>query len=304
MITYTLTQLRYFVAAADHGSVAGAARALNISQPSISTAIAKLEANFGVRLLLRHHAHGVSLTAAGQPLLAEARSLLAHAGELAEHARGLGETVRGRLDVGCFVTLAPSFMPAIARGFTDAHPEVDIRLHEGHQDALLRGLASGRFMVALLYDFDLGGDLDLEPLADLAPYALLPGDHPLARRRKVSLAELAPEPMVLLDMPPSRDYFTSLFLKAGLEPQIRFRSPSFETVRGMVGNGVGYSLLVTRPAGDRSYDGRPLACRPLADDVEPGRVVLARLAQSRPTRLTETFADYCRSYFADGAGGG
>lgn len=272
---------------------------MNISQPSISTAIAKLEAGFGVRLLLRHHAHGVSPTPAGRPLLAEARSLLAHAGELAEHARGLGESVRGRLDVGCFVTIAPSFFPAISRGFTAAHPEVDIRLHEGHQDELLRGLESGRFTVALLYDFDLRGDLDLLALADLAPYALLPGDHPLALRRTVSLAALAPEPMVLLDMPPSRDYFTSLFHKAGYDPDIRFRSPSFETVRGMVGNGVGYSLLVTRPASDLSYDGRPLACRPLADDVEPGRVVLARLAQSRPTRLTESFADYCRSYFAD-----
>jgi len=301
-MNYTLRQLEYFVAAADHGSVAGAARALNISQPSISTAIAKLEALLGVRLLLRHHAHGVSLTPAGLPLLAEARSLLAHAGELAEHARGLGETVRGRLDVGCFVTIAPSFIPAIARGFTDAHPKVEIRLHEGHQDELLSGLASGRFTVALLYDFDLAGDLDLQPLADLAPYALLPGGHPLARRRKVSLAELAPLPMVLLDMPPSRDYFTSLFLKRGLEPDIRFRSPSFETVRGMVGNGVGYSLLVTRPASDQSYDGQPLVCCPLADDVEPGRVVLARLGQSRPTRLVETFAEYCRGYFADGAG--
>jgi DNA-binding transcriptional LysR family regulator len=301
-MNYTLRQLQYFVAAADHGSVAGAARALNISQPSISTAIAKLEALLGVRLLLRHHAHGVSLTPAGLPLLAEARSLLAHAVELAEHARGLGESVSGRLDVGCFVTIAPSFFPAIARGFTETHPEVDIRLHEGHQDELLSGLASGRFTVALLYDFDLAGDLDLQPLADLAPYALLPGDHPLARRRKVALAELAPLPMVLLDMPPSRDYFTSLFLKCGLKPDIRFRSPSFETVRGMVGNGVGYSLLVTRPASDLSYDGRPLACRPLADDVEPGRVVLARLSQSRPTRLVESFADYCRTYFAEGAG--
>ena len=201
-MTYTLRQLQYFVAAADHGSVAGAARALNISQPSISTAIAKLEALLGVRLLLRHHAHGVSLTPAGQPLLVEARSLLAHAGELTAHARGLGEAVRGRLDVGCFVTIAPSFFPAIARGFTVAHGEVDIRLHEGHQDALLEGLASGRFTVALLYDYDLAGDLDLQPLADLAPYALLPGDHPLARRAKVALAELAPLPMVLLDMPP------------------------------------------------------------------------------------------------------
>lgn len=297
MITFTLRQLAYFVAAADRGSVAEAARGLNVSQPSVSTAIAKLEDLFGVQLFLRHHAHGVSLTPAGQPLLADARSLLAYAAELAERARGLGEAVRGRLDVGCFVTIAPSFMPAIVMGFTRDYPQVDVRLHEGHQDELLRGLESGRFTVALLYDVELGGHLDVQPLVDLPPYALLPGDHPLAARESASLRQLSAEPMVLLDVPPSREYFTSLFLKAGLEPQVRFRSASIETVRGMVGNGVGYSLLVTRPAGDLTYDGRGLVCLPLADAVEPGRLVLARLAQARPTRLVETFAAHCRSYF-------
>ena len=300
-MNYTLRQLEYFVAAADHGSVAGAARALNISQPSISTAIAKLEALLGVRLLLRHHAHGVSLTPAGLPLLAEARSLLAHAGELAEHARGLGETVRGRLDVGCFVTIAPSFIPAIARGFTDAHPKVDIRLHEGHQDELLSGLASGRFTVALLYDFDLAGDLDLQPLADLAPYALLPGGHPLARRRKVSLAELAPLPMVLLDMPPSRDWFLGLFRAAGVEANVAHTSPSMELVRGMVGQGLGYSVLVTRPRHDRTYDGRRVVVRPLSDSPTAGRVVIGHLRGHRQTRLMQVFAEAAAAHFVQEA---
>jgi hypothetical protein len=57
---------------------------------------------------------------------------------------------------------------------------------------------------------------------------------------------------------------------------------------------------VTRPAGDTAYDGQGLACRPLADEVEPGHIVLARLAQARPTRLVETFTAHCRAYFAAG----
>jgi DNA-binding transcriptional LysR family regulator len=302
MITYTLRQLTYFVAAADHGSVAKAARALNVSQPSVSMAIAKLEGLFGVQLFLRHHAHGVSTTPAGRPLLAEARSLLAHAGELAERAQGLGAGVTGRLDVGCYLTLAPFFMPRIVAGFTKAHPDVEIALHEGHQDELLDGMAAGRHTVALIYDVDLPGHVEAEALVDLPPYALLPAGHALAASPTVALADLVREPLVLLDVPPGREYFTSLFTRAGLEPDIRFRSASIETVRGMVASGLGVSLLVTRPAGDLAYDGQGVACRPLTDPVEPGHIVLARLAQSRPTRLVETFAAHCRCYFA-GEGG-
>src|SRR5438552_13597925 len=83
MIRYTLKQLAYFTAAAEEESVTGAARALNVSQPSISAAIAHLERVLGVQLFLRHHAQGLSLTAAGRTIFAEARNLLAHAGELA-----------------------------------------------------------------------------------------------------------------------------------------------------------------------------------------------------------------------------
>ena len=103
--------------------------------------------------------------------------------------------------------------------------------------------------------------------------------------------------MVLLDIPPSRDYFTGLFLAHGLRPRVGFRTTSFETVRGMVGNGHGFSILVTRPAGDLTYDGLPLAIRPLAEPVAPGRVVLARMKGARPTRLTETVARFCREFF-------
>ena len=70
--------------------------------------------------------------------------------------------------------------------------------------------------------------------------------HPLAGQASIALQHLAAEPMVLLDIPPSRDYFTSLFVEVGLAPTIRYYSPSFEMVRGMVGNGLGYALSPNR----------------------------------------------------------
>jgi len=63
---YTLKQLCYFVAVADHASITEAARALFISQPAVSSAISHLEKTFGVQLLLRYQAKGTALTAAGR----------------------------------------------------------------------------------------------------------------------------------------------------------------------------------------------------------------------------------------------
>jgi len=169
LIPFTLRQLTYFVATAEQGSVAGAARALNISQPSVSAAIARLEALFAVQLFVRHHARGVVPTAIGRRLLGEARGLLAQAEDIGQSARELGQTVRGRLAIGCFVTFAPLYMPNLIMRFTTDHPGTELRLSEGYHDELFEGLESGTLELALLYDFALPARLAVHPLAAFPP---------------------------------------------------------------------------------------------------------------------------------------
>jgi len=298
MLTYTLRQLEYFTAAADCGSVAGAAATLNVSQPSVSNAILKLEDHFGVQLFVRHHAQGVSLTPVGHRILADARNLLRHANDLQHNAKAAGDVIQGGLELGCFITLAPSFMPALVTGFTERYPGVSINLQEGIQNDLVAGLGSGRFELAFLYDLDLPDTVARVPLCAFEPYVLLPEAHALTEKSALSLEDLADEPLILLDIPPSRDYFTGLFHKAGIEPRVAFASPSLEMVRGLVGRGLGCSLLVTRPYSDHTYDGRRIEARPLNHDAATSTVCLAHLAQSRPTRLMETFTEFCRTWFA------
>src|SRR4051794_29305066 len=91
----TLRQLEYFVAVAEHGSIAAAAGALPISESAVSVAISELESIVGVRLLHRVRARGVTLTAAGIALLPEARSLVARARELERTAADAGGAVAG-----------------------------------------------------------------------------------------------------------------------------------------------------------------------------------------------------------------
>jgi hypothetical protein len=103
-----LRALRYFVAAADAGSVTAAAGEVRVSQPSISAAIAQLEADLGVQLFVRHHARGLSMTAAGERFLAHARGLLAHAREVEQFAGSMGDAQSGEVSAACFITLRPS----------------------------------------------------------------------------------------------------------------------------------------------------------------------------------------------------
>lgn len=293
MIAYTLRQLAYFVTAAEHKSLLQAALQLHVSPPSVSTAIAKLEGQFGVQLLIRHHAQGVSLTPSGQRLLPQAQSLLRHAEELQQSAVATGNTVSGELNVGCFVTIAALFMPSLISGFTRIHPAATIRLYEGNQAEIIEALKRGRLELALVYDRELSGDVHFELLTESAPYVLLPAGHPLAKKKRLALKALRNEPLILLDIPPSREYFLSLFEDDDFEPRIGFSSPSFEVVRGMVGRGAGYSLLVTKPQGDVTYDGCKLVTRPLAGSKEPGRIGLAVVSNLRPTRLMQAFREYC-----------
>ena len=297
MLPYTLRQLEYALAVNEHGSVARAAASFGVAQPSVSASLAKLEDQIGLQLFIRHHAQGVTATPQGARFLAEARNLLSQAQDLQRQSEAAGTTIEGTLSIGSFTTIAPAFAPKIISQFMALHPKAKLRLEEGTQEHLFEGLRGGRYDLALLYSVDLPDEFMSTPLVSLPPHILLPQHHRLATRRRIALRDLAAEPFVLLDIPPSRTYFLRILQSAGIEPKIAFSSPSLEIVRGLVGQGLGYSILITRPHGDHSYDGEPLAIRAIAEDVERGEIVLATLRQMRKTRLVSAFEEHCVRYF-------
>ncbi|WP_374330857.1 LysR family transcriptional regulator [Aestuariivirga sp.] len=297
MLRYTLRQVEYAVAIWDHGSVAAASAHLGVAQPTLSASLAKLEEQVGLQIFIRHHAQGVSPSPAGLRFLAEARNLLTHAQDLQRDTLAAGTAVEGQLSLASFATIAPSFVPPLIKGFMSQHPKVSVRMAEGTQDELYAGLRGGAFDLALLYDVDMPEEFAVTPLASFAPHVLLPGAHRLTRLKNVPLIALKDEPFVLLDIAPSRTYFTRILENAGLTPTVAFSSPSLEVVRGLVGQGLGYSILVTRPFGDHSYAGEALAVRPIADEVERGVIALAALKQMRKTRLVSAFEAHCVEFF-------
>ncbi len=283
---FTFRQLAYFIAAAETGSITSASKRASISQPAISTAISHIERELDVQLFLRHHAQGLSLTPAGRSLLREAKQLLKQAERLYSAADDISQQVRGDLAVGWLSTLAPIMMPELVQAFTKTFPEVRIRSFEKTE-------------IAVTYDLELGEDIDFAPLATLPPYALFGASHPLAQERSVKITQLAPLPLVLLDLPLSREYFRTLFIRERLEPTIAWVSSQPEVVRTMVANGFGYSLANARPRSNRALDGRRVHAVPLAGDPPPMRIGVATLRQLKKTRLVEAFERHCEAAISD-----
>jgi DNA-binding transcriptional LysR family regulator len=296
----SLRILRYVVETADCGSITEAAKRLNVSQPSISTALTQAEAQLGVQIFVRHHARGVTLSAAGQRLVNDARLLLNHARDFNQNAQSLGDAQRGEIVVGSFSTLAMRFMPSLLSGFARRYPGISVKLEEGDQQEMISHLISGRTELALSYHFAVPEEITGERLADLPPYVLVSANHPLAGRDEVSLAELENEPFILLDLPHSRDYFFSLFDRCGLTPQIAFRTRSSELIRGLVGHNQGYSLHNVLPRTNVGYDGSKIAIIPISEALPPATVTFLRLTRHEFRPAVQAFADYMRKAFGSG----
>lgn len=289
-----LRQLECFVTAADAGTMTAAASRLYVSQSAISLAVGQLERSLGTQLFIREKARGLRLTAAGARLLPEARSLLAHAEDVRTAGEEAGAGLRGSLTVGCFRTAAPFVLPELLETFAIEQPEVALDFIEGPSDELADALLEGRCEIALLYDQSLRPGIATEVVRTMRPYALMSPEHPLARRASVAVAEIAPHPMIMLDVPPSKDYYNDLFRLAGVEANVRHHASSYELVRALVGRNLGWAPLLSRPHVDRSYEGRPLVQVPFDDEPLANQLVLAWPDGIRLTRRARTFADLCR----------
>jgi DNA-binding transcriptional LysR family regulator len=295
----SLRQLEYLVAVSAHGTMSAAAEHCRVSQSAVSLAIAQLERSLRVELFLRHRSKGMTLTLAGHKVVADARRLLAQADELQSSARSLGQDLTGRLVIGCFPTLTPYIMPITLDDFGREHAAIEIDFIEGSVSQLHESLLNGTCEMALMYDIGLQPDLRTETLYEVRPHVILPAHHRLAGSATVRLADLADEPMIMLDMHPSEEHFRSVFAEAGVTPRIARRTVSAESVRALVAGGAGYSVLLQRAASSVSYSGLPFVTSEIEEAITPTAVQLVAPASARLTRRALAFREFCRAYYAE-----
>jgi DNA-binding transcriptional LysR family regulator len=248
---------------------------------------------------VRKHSHGLSLTAGGRIFLKEAKKLLASADALHDIAGDIAKKVRGPLAVGCLLTFAQIVLPALRMKFERTYPDVRIRQFERNQGQLLAMLQRGEIDVALTYDLDLSQDLTFEPLMEVPAYVMFAHDHKFANKESITPQELADEPMVLLDLPFSREYFLSAFHQSGVQPNIAERTGDIAVMRSMVANGFGYGIANMRPLNTLAPDGKPMAFVPLDGDLRPLTLGVALPQAEHRTQTVQAFIEHCRSFVVE-----
>ncbi len=301
MPRFTLRQLEYLVAVGETGSIARASERLNVSSPSISSAISQLEDEFGISLFVRQHAKGLSITQGGQRLMDQAKRVLQESEAMTNIAADVSGTARGPLSVGCLLTFAQLVLPRLRRAFEGVYGDVHVAQVELNQAEIFAALQRSDIDVALTYDMDIPTNLQFIGLVRLRPFALLHAAHRHAKKKEITIDELAKMPMILLDLPISADYFLSLFESSGKPPQIVERTRDMAVMRSMVGNGFGYSIANVRPQSDMSPDGRPLVCIPIAGPVRSLRMGLLTTPGAEKSRTVRAFLDFAQQQMRSGA---
>jgi DNA-binding transcriptional LysR family regulator len=291
-VNFTLKQLRYVEATGRLGSIANAANELNISQSSITAAIGSLESQIGFDLFVRTPAKGISVTPAGQETLKLIRKFITQSRQFESEVIAIGGDATGSVRIACYATAAPSFLPPILKNFKTNYPNTSIKFLEGNMDTIMMYLKNGEADLAFTYEDTREDRQDFTPLFAAPPYALLAADDPLAQGASVCLADLADEPMIMLDLPHTQSYFTGIFEKAGLKPNLVHSTRSVEIVRALVSGGHGFSLLNICPPDYRGNDIRFRAV-PIRDDVNVPVFGIVTPADTRQPRIVTAFIDQC-----------
>lgn len=286
---FTLRQLQHFIAAAEVGTVTAAAAQVHISQAAMSQSLNELERAVGQQLMVRTRTHGIQLTSSGRRFLADARELVARAADVQQEMIDRSEELVGPLDIGIYSAVAPFWVPFLAEHFIVPNPQVSVRIVEGDGKALQRQMLEGRFDAVFTHTGHLIDGVRHQVIRKGQGYALVAPSHRLAGRTSATIAEFGDDPYVLLDVPAVSENQLPKLRAGGIEPNIQWRSTSFEAVRGLVARGLGWSVLVQRPPVDVSYDGLPLVTIPL-ENFEPSDICIAFVQQRHSRRLAELIA--------------
>jgi DNA-binding transcriptional LysR family regulator len=241
-----LNQLRCFVAAAEELHFGRAAQRLDMLPSALGRHIRLLEDDLGTRLMSRT-TRSVALTDDGAVLLREARILLDQADGLAVKIRARGRKETATIRVGAIDSAAAGLLPMLLQDFRRRRPDVTVKLTEEKTIRLLPRLLSGRLDLALVRPPEKP-DRQLEFLFLLHETAVVAVSdrHPLASRKRVSVADLAEQPLIVPERrsrPHSHDLTIKLFARAGLPARIVQLADEKQTIVNLVAAGLGVAIV-------------------------------------------------------------
>ena len=255
--------LRTFLAVAGAEAVGAVAGQLHMSQPTVTRAIGRLEAELGVKLFDRP-GHRVRLNVYGQAYAAYARRALAQLEAGQSELEALADPHGGPVRVGFLSSLGTWLVPNLVRAFRCAVPGATFVLRQAPSDVRPRLLDDRE--VDLLFtsqapvlDEQVSWQVLLQERLELA----VPPGHRLAQRKKARLGEVASEPFVVLGADSGfRQITDQLCARAGFSPVVAFESGELATVRALVASGLGVGIV---PVARRAWAPGPAPQLAIAD---------------------------------------
>ncbi|WP_228200603.1 LysR family transcriptional regulator [Acinetobacter lactucae] len=293
-------QMEYFVSTAQHGSIIVASEKIHVSPPSISAAISHIESELKVKLFIRQHARGLSLTTIGEKILKECLFILGQTYALYELASEFCGLTQRSLHVGCHQILTPLIYSDIVHDFNLLYQKDDIRLLDGSHDELMNALLTNKIDLAITTNLQIDHNIIcFEPIVSLPPHVLVSEHHPLAKMKSVALQDLFQFPMILHDSLYYKDYCTDLFRQHNLVPNIKGTYKNYDLVRTMVADGWGYSMTNIRHRLEHTLNGKKLIRLMLEGNHAPVSIGIATISSVNLNEVTEKFKSYCKEFISE-----
>ena len=248
-----LRQLEYLVAVGEEANFTRAAERIHVAQPAVSAQIQRLERELGQTLVDRSR-RAVRLTAAGEAVLPHARAALAAVRAMGVAADEVSQLVRGTVTIGT-VTSHNVDIPQLLADFHAEHPNVEITLGTETSDNLIENVRTGRLDVAIA---SVGPDevpdgLSIEVVTDEAIKAAVCLADPLAKRKKIRLADLRDRTLIALPVGAGiRNQFDRACAKAGVSPRIAFEASTPLALADLAGRGLGVAIVPASVPGGRA----------------------------------------------------
>ena len=294
---FSLRQLEYFLAVSETKSISIASKKINISSPSISSAIGQLEKEFSIKLFIRKHASGLELTKSGKEFSLAAQNIINQSKDLYNIANNLTNNNVGNINLGCLTTLAPVIVPSLRKKYIETNDKVKVTQIEGNQVDIIDNIISGKIDLAITYNLSLPKNISFIPLMNVPPHVLLPSSHRLSEEKEIDLSQIKDEPLILLDLPLSREYFLSIFEKQNIKPIISERTSQISVLRSLVAHGFGYSVANLQLGVSQSVEGLKIAQIPLKGDHKSLELGLALADLDFMLSLTREFVEFTKDFF-------
>jgi LysR family transcriptional activator of glutamate synthase operon len=284
--------LRWFQQVADGVTVTEIGDLSSVTQPGVSRALRRLDAQVGTPLL-RRSGRTLHMTHAGAVFKRHVDALLHQLDDGIAAVNQLIEPDTGTVALAFQHSLGTWLVPDLVRSFRAAHPHVRFRLtqvrDELHAPALDGGDADLEIGTLRRRDPALGvRQLAMEPLR-----LALPRDHDLARHERIDLTEVSGEPFVSL-RPTSalRRLTDELCEQAGFQPGVVFEGDDLSTVRGFVAAGLGVAVLPAPRAGSPEAAAGPVLYREISDAAAVREICLSWSAERRLLPAAELFRQH------------